>query len=181
MIFLGVYTASQSPALSNSSANSETPGISIPNCNQWGRQAVPFAFTFWTNSAGMCEEVVTQNIQFQCHLHEKSSFFAMSLQPFAGWRERDGYFGWLQPSWCLLPAQKHQGMFGCFGWHLIQERITDFIVSPLKSEKKFTFALWILDKLQFYYICTQMLNPLPVQGCLSQSHAGRALKNCTPE
>lgn len=82
----------------------------------------------------------------------------MSLWSFAGRRERGGYFGWLQPSRCLLPAgsaaRKHQGMFGCFGWHLTRERITDFIVRPQKSVKNSPFTFWILDKLQFYFICT---------------------------
>lgn len=52
-----------------------------------------------------------------------------------------------------------------------------FHCKAAEISEKSTFTSWILDKLQFYFICTQMLNPPPVQGCgLLQPQAGCALK-----
>lgn len=157
VIFLWVYTATQSPALSNISANSEILGTSIPNCKQQNRQAVSFAFTFWTNSARMCVEVAMQNMQFLSLCHVPLIICRMRRKAWVFW-----VVAAIQVPAADSAARKHWGMFGCFGWHLTQERTTDFIVRPEKSVKKFTFTFWILDKLQLYFICTQVLNSPPV-------------------
>ena len=139
-------------------------------------------------SGWLCRLVV-QNMQFQCNIHEKPSFFEISLRPFCR-TERKGQvcFAGLQQSRCMLPAVesapwKHQGMFDCFGWHLTQERIMnkDFIERPLKSTKKSTFTFWTIDKLQLHFICTQLTSLPPVQGYgLPNSHAECVLKKLHP-
>lgn len=81
---------------------------------------------------------------------------------------------------CWLCSSKTSGNAWLLQSIFNSKKESDFIVRQLKSVKNPTFTFCILEKLQFYFICTQMLNHPPVQGCgLSQLHAG--CENCTPE